>query len=67
MKRFFKFISALTKYIFFGNRVSVAIYNNRTATCNQCDDKCGKKCCVCGCDIKTKAKWSTESCPKNNW
>ena len=67
MKRIFRFIIALTKYIIWGNRVSVDKYNNRMAICKTCDERCGRKCCVCGCYLTKKLKWSTESCPKNKW
>jgi hypothetical protein len=67
MKRFFRFIIALIKYIIWGNRVSSDKYNSRMSICNQCDQKCGDKCCICGCYLKKKLKWSTESCPENKW
>ena len=67
MKRFLTFIIALSKYLIWGDHVTVDKYNNRIAICNQCSDKCGSKCCVCGCYLNKKAKWSTESCPKNKW
>ncbi len=67
MKRIFRFIIALFKYVIWGDQVTSDKYNNRISICNQCSDKCGSKCCICGCYINKKAKWSTESCPKNKW
>lgn len=67
MKTIIRFIIALFKYIIWGDQVTSDKYNNRISICNQCSDKCGNKCCICGCYLKKKAKWSTESCPKNKW
>ena len=67
MKRIVRFIIALFKYIVWGDQVTSDKYNSRISICNQCSDKCGSKCCICGCYLKKKAKWSTESCPKNKW
>ena len=65
MIRLFRFLYALIKYVLKGDSVSSDKYNNRLEICNICKDKCGSTCCICGCYIKKKAKWSTESCPKN--
>ena len=62
-----RFIIALFKYLIWGDQVTVDKYNNRILICNQCADKCGSKCCICGCYLNKKAKWSTESCPQNKW
>jgi len=67
MMRLLRFLKALFKYIIWGDQVATDKYNNRLAICNQCSVRCGKKCCVCGCYLNKKAKWSTESCPKNKW
>ena len=65
--RILKFMLALFKYMIWGDRVSVDKYNTRMAICNSCTHRCGAKCGVCGCYLTKKAKWSTESCPKNKW
>ena len=65
--RIFRFIIALFKYLIWGDQVDQAKYDSRIKICLSCNDRCGKKCCVCGCYINKKAQWSTESCPKNNW
>lgn len=65
--RIFKFIQALFKYLIWGDRVSVDKYNTRMSICDTCTYRCGTKCGVCGCYLTKKAKWSTESCPKNKW
>ena len=67
MIRFFRFIKALIKYIIWGDQVTADKYNSRIAICDTCSDKCGKTCCICGCYLHKKAKWSTEECPKNKW
>lgn len=65
--RIIRFLKALIKYIFIGNRVDHTVHNTRLEICSNCEDRCGKKCCVCGCYLNKKTKWSTESCPKNKW
>ena len=65
--RYLKFIQALIKYIIYGDPIDNDSYNKRLDICSLCEDKCGSKCCICGCYIKKKAKWSTEDCPKNKW
>jgi len=65
--RILRFLKALAKYILSGKTVSNDVYKFRLNICNVCKDKCGKTCCICGCYINKKAKWSTESCPKNKW
>jgi len=67
MIRVFRFIYALIKFILIGDTVDDNKYNTRLVICDNCKDKCGRTCCICGCYIKKKAKWSTESCPKNKW
>ena len=67
MKRVFRFIWALTKFIFIGDTVNAHTYNLRLEKCYSCKYLTGNKCGVCGCYVKKKAKWSTESCPKNKW
>jgi hypothetical protein len=65
--RVLRFLYALIKYILIGDRVTSDKYNMRMDICHNCTDRCGSKCCLCGCYLKKKAKWSTESCPKNKW
>jgi len=65
--RVFRFLKALLKYLFIGNKVSFEEYSDRIATCSDCESRCGRNCCECGCLLVKKAKWSTESCPKNKW
>lgn len=67
MKRLLRFIWALIKYIFVGERVNQHIYKKRLDQCYSCEHLSNTKCGVCGCYVKQKAKWSTESCPKNKW
>lgn len=65
--RILRFVYALLKYLIFGNRVSKEIYKTRITLCNSCEHLNGPSCNLCGCYIKHKAKWSTESCPDNKW
>jgi len=67
MIKVFRFIIALFKYIIWGDQVTNDKYISRIAICDVCSDKCGSKCCICGCYLSKKAKWSTESCPQNKW
>lgn len=73
MKRIFRFIKALWRYIWYGNKVSFVEYVSRLDECCICTDfgtddnpdkwVCGK----CGCYVTKKAKMSTERCPKDKW
>ena len=49
--------------------VDQVTYYDRVHTCTRCPkfDYVEYECTVCGCPIETKAKWKTESCPKNKW
>jgi hypothetical protein len=67
MKRVLRFIWALIKYVMFGGTVNSDVYHNRTSTCYSCEYLDNAQCSLCGCYIKRKAKWTTESCPKNKW
>lgn len=67
MIRLFRFIKALVKYIIWGETVDQRVYDTRLEICSNCNDKCGKTCCLCGCYLTKKAKWSSEACPKNKW
>ncbi len=65
--RIFRFFWALLKYIFIGNRVPNETYKSRLDICYSCPYLDNKQCSICGCYVKQKSKWSTESCPKNKW
>ena len=67
MIRVIRFIKALVKYLIWGEQVEQRVYDQRMMICTSCSDRCGKKCCLCGCYVSKKAQWSTESCPKNKW
>lgn len=69
MKRICRFIKALWKYIWFGNRVSFVQYITRLMDCKYCTYLNHDKwmCGVCGCYVDKKAKMSTEKCPKYKW
>lgn len=43
-------------------------FKNRIGQCSECE-YCinGKRCKLCGCFIKTKAKLLTEKCPADKW
>jgi hypothetical protein len=62
-----KFVYALIKYIFTGTSVNASVYRERLSICNTCSHLKNDQCNICGCYVKRKAKWSTESCPKNKW
>lgn len=65
--RIFRFIWALIKYLCFGSAVSTTVYQHRLGKCNSCPQLAQSVCSLCGCNVKWKAKWSTEVCPKNKW
>lgn len=65
--RILRFIWSLFKYILTGNQVTKVIYEDRLNICYSCKYLNDTKCGVCGCYVKLKAKWSTETCPKNKW
>ena len=65
--KYFRFIKALIWYIIWGNPVSYHVYLDRLNKCNHCKHRCDEKCCKCGCYIRKKANWSTESCPLKKW
>lgn len=67
MKRIFRFIKALWRYVLYGQDVSPDVWNNRYNICKNCEKLKGKKCSICGCYVKTKTRWSTEKCPENKW
>lgn len=67
MKRIFRFIKALYKYIKSGRKVSFNEFNNRISICTECDKRDEYQCGICGCYLAKKAQWSTESCPQNKW
>lgn len=67
MMKVLRFIKALFKYVIWGDTASDKVFNSRIKICEECRDRCGKTCCICGCYLNKKAKWTTESCPKNKW
>ena len=62
-----RFIWALVKYILVGGKVSQEVYDDRLKTCSSCEHLKDTQCGICGCYVNLKAKWSTETCPKNKW
>lgn len=73
MKRIFRFIKAMWRYIWFGHQVSFNEYVSRLDKCCKCDyfgsDTNADRwiCKYCGCYLTKKAKMSTEKCPKDKW
>ncbi len=67
MKRIFRFLTSLIRYWLYGEPVTFEKYVERLIECHNCEyreeDLCGK----CGCFLHKKARWTTESCPKNKW
>jgi hypothetical protein len=62
-----KFLKAIFIFIYRGDTVNEELYKQRLSLCNSCDYREDKKCGVCGCSIKLKTKWTSETCPKNKW
>ena len=65
--RIIRFIYAVVKYLIYGDTVNKSVYDSRILICNSCVFLQNNKCGICGCYVKKKAKWNTESCPKNKW
>ena len=65
--RILRFIIALVKYLLWGERVDNETYDKRISLCISCEYLKNKKCGICGCYVKKKAKWSSEDCPENKW
>lgn len=66
----YNFLKALIKRILGGvEDTDQKTYWYRITTCNNCEelDKQEMECTVCGCPVKLKTKWQTESCPLNKW
>ena len=62
-------MTAITKYIRYGNRVDIDNYINRLSICMACDNFDNEKwsCKICGCYLDKKAKMNTENCPDDKW
>lgn len=69
MKRIFRFLKALWRYILYGHRVSFGEYCERLDKCRVCEkfNDVNWTCGVCGCFLTKKAKMDTESCPDGKW
>ena len=69
MKRIFRFIKALWRYMWYGNRVSFDTYITRLNSCKGCKYVNKEKwtCNNCGCYLVKKCKMSTEKCPTGKW
>lgn len=66
------FAKASTKHISGGlKKVTEETKNKRLAICNSCPFKVGTEekptCNKCGCFLKIKAGWASESCPIGKW
>ena len=69
MRRIFRFIKALWRYMWYGNRVSFDTYITRLNSCKGCKyiNKEKWTCNNCGCYLIKKCKMSTEKCPIGKW
>ena len=69
MRRIFRFIKALWRYMWYGNRVSFDTYITRLNSCKGCKyiNKEKWTCNNCGCYLVKKCKMSTEKCPIGKW
>jgi hypothetical protein len=69
MKRVFRFIKALWRYIWYGEKVTFDQFTYRMEICKNCPDvkKDNWTCGICGCYLDKKLKMSTEKCPKGKW
>ena len=69
MRRIFRFIKAVWRYIWYGKRVPFEVFVSRLMTCENCACLNREKwtCDACGCYLDKKAKMSSEKCPKDKW
>lgn len=69
MKRIFRFLKALWRYILYGNRVSFNTFSKRINLCSSCEnlDRDKWKCNICGCYVVKKTQMDTEECPIKEW
>ena len=69
MKRVFRFIKAVWRYILYGKRVTFNQFVDRLDICRDCPNlkKDNWTCGICGCYLDKKTKMSTEKCPENKW
>ena len=67
--RIIRFIKALWRYIWFGERVTIDEYVSRLNECKGCVfmDNDNWTCKKCGCYLTKKARMSTEKCPEDRW
>ena len=67
-KQAFNFAKSTTKHVAGGMmHVDSKTYQERVGICNGCDRLKDDKCIECGCFVKLKAKWASESCPIGKW
>jgi len=71
MKTLFRFIRAIFRYAIYGHfkKTSFEEYSRRLDKCAECRYLNEEKwtCGICGCYLVKKAKWSTETCPAEEW
>jgi len=69
MRRIFRFIKALWRYILYGKRTTFEIYCLRLNCCSYCRHFKEENwtCGICGCFVVKKAKMDTEACPERKW
>lgn len=69
MKRLFRFVKALWKYILYGHRVSFDLFKTRIICCSLCKNLNKERwvCSICGCYVVKKTQMNTEECPIKRW
>lgn len=69
MKRIFRFLKALWRYILYGHRVSFDLFTTRINCCSSCKhlNKDKWMCNICGCYVVKKTQMDTEECPIKRW
>jgi hypothetical protein len=64
------FATAVTKHVLDGmSECTEKEFDARIEICKSCDqfDAASFRCNDCGCFLRTKAKWKTQSCPLGKW
>lgn len=69
MKRLFRFVKALYKYMVCGNKIKLNDFTIRINFCRYCDYVDFEKymCKKCGCYLLKKCRMSSEHCPIKKW
>ncbi len=67
-ERVVSFGKSLVKHVKGGmQQAELSQWMARANACENCDQYDGKRCVLCGCNIKVKARWKEQTCPLDRW